>query len=292
MSEEKKENLIEVEGKVVMFKYGCPVLDIHYSEQGAPQHYLNFKKHEVQELATIHEGDWVKVRAEKADDRKTIYVTEVLEHKKVEKATEKKPITEPEGAVKKTEKPKETEVVFEEKMEAALAKKSAEIAPFIHMLVPVDKIVDTFEKIKQIKARVLEEKDFLYVDKDGKFHKEKPSTGAVEEYIKKTGWQKFGLAFSLDFEPLSKMKHVGRDKHGEYYVWTYRYKISHPSGKFVITEGSCSSRDSFFGKKYGEIVEPTESNIMHTAQTVCINRGVSILLGGGVSAEEMMKQRE
>lgn len=94
------EETVEVEGKVVMFKYGCPVLDIHYSGQGTPQHYLNFKKHKIS-LKDIQEGDWIKVKAEKVEDRKTLDVTEVLEHKKAEK---EKPIAEPEQVVEKIEK--------------------------------------------------------------------------------------------------------------------------------------------------------------------------------------------
>jgi len=250
--------------------------------------YLSFK--EVPTLAeNLESGDFVAVEGKQSGGSgKTLYVKRLIQHRKGKKE-------------EKEEKLKEAEVE-EQIVEGQLTgfkvrgivpeKPTLEVSPFVHPIVSVEKIVGAFDKFRELKAKILEDDDYMYIDKAGNWYDGKPNKEVVGQYIKKTGWQKLALALSLDIEFMGREKHFGTDKHGKYYVWTYRYRISHPSGKYVITEGSCSSRDSFFGKRHGEIIDPNESDIMHTAQTVTINRGVAILIGGGVSAEEMMRQQK
>ncbi|MBU0959005.1 MAG: hypothetical protein KKB31_03595 [Nanoarchaeota archaeon] len=238
----------------------------------------------------IEEGDFVKAKAAAQKGAKTHHIKELVEHKKGERTP-----TIPQGdngAEEASEEPKEVvaEVVSSIKTLTPVHRIEG-IEPFVYPIVDVDKIVNAFAKFKEIKTKVLEDEDFSYIDKTGKWSKEKPK-GEANQYIEKTGWQKIALAFSLDIELVSKEKAFGTDKNGKYYVWSYIYRISHPSGKFVITEGSCSSRDPFFSKSRGSIVDPNESDIQHTAQTVCINRGVSIMVGGGVSADEIRRGRD
>jgi hypothetical protein len=239
-------------------------------------------------------GDFIKVEAMCMEGANTHHTEKLIKHKKGERI----PVdtSKENGAEKASEgatEPKEVEaeIVTPIKNQLAPVQRIEDIEPFVYPIVEVEKVVNAFAKFKEIKTKVLQPEDFCFIDKAGKWSKEKPK-GEASEYIEKTGWQKIALAFSLDIELISKEKSFGTDNEGKYYVWSYTYRISHPSGKFVITEGSCSSRDPFFSKSHGRDVIPNESDIKHTAQTVCINRGVSIMVGGGVTADEIRRGRD
>ncbi len=267
------------------------------SVQLGGKQWLVFKKAEGElrkKYDEIENGDYVKAEAEAQKGKRTHHIKKLIEHKKgdrpppeqKEPANQEEPAKPPQEAIKEGK----VEIVEVSKMLAPVPV-VAGVDPFVAPLVDVEKVVNCFNKFKEIKAKVLQPEDFSYIDKAGKWHKKNPD-GEASEYIEKTGWQKIALAFSLTIEFVCKEKAVGRDNQGQYYVWSYIYRISHPCGNFVTTEGSCSSRDPFFGKSKGRIVDPNESDIIHTAQTVAVNRGVSMLVGGGVTADEMRRGRD
>ena len=144
------------------------------------------------------------------------------------------------------------------------------------------------ELFQDLKRKLLDPRvDILYIGPDGRPVTYAKRKEASAEYIKRSGWRKFGLAFNLNIHVLEMWKDWEEDSHGKYYVWNARVRVEHPAGKFVESIGVCSSRDPFFAKRGDRYIEPDEKNIKLKAQTVGINRGISDLIGGGVmSAEE------
>jgi len=67
-----------------------------------------------------------------------------------------------------------------------------------------------------------------------------------------------------------------KDGKGEYYVWIFTVRVTHPSGHFKTSTGACSSRDKFFSAK-GKT--PDEANIIAKAETSAFNRAILDLLG-------------
>ena len=139
-----------------------------------------------------------------------------------------------------------------------------------------------FKMFDVAKAELLRDSDVLWFGKSGA--PVAKGAGGAKPYLLKSAWRRMARFFglSIDIE--------GRDKleSGDHYMWTYRYRITHPCGAYVVSEGVCSSLDQFFtsgGRKKAD-----EADIMLKAQTVAINRGISDLLGSGeVSADEMLK---
>jgi hypothetical protein len=136
----------------------------------------------------------------------------------------------------------------------------------------IDEILASAESLEDLRARLLGEEDYLYLDGEGRpTSKEKASRWR----IRKRGWRKLAYACGLDFIILSKDRRVVADEEGEYFIWTYRVLVADPrSGRFVEAEGACSSRDPLLTSE-----KVSETGVMHRAQTAAINRGVSDLLG-------------
>ena len=156
---------------------------------------------------------------------------------------------------------------------------------FLQASVSIDEAVNAFELYEQAKAKLLKPSDILWIGENG-LPVPAESKGA-NPYITKSGWRKLGRFFGLSTEVLSREKIWTTDENNKkYYIWSYRVKVSHQCGAFVITEGVCTSKDKFFTKGGRKIAN--EQNVMLKAQTVAINRGISDLLGSGeVSSEEM-----
>lgn len=153
---------------------------------------------------------------------------------------------------------------------------------FMSPVATLDEAFHAFEMFDRAKERLLRDWDVVWFGKAGK--PVAKGTPDAKPYLLKSAWRRMARFFGLmiDIE--------GREKigDGEDYIWTYRYRITHPRGAYVVSEGVCSSKDSFFTK--GGRVTADEADVMLKAQTVAINRGVSDLLGSGeVSGEEMMK---
>ncbi|MEE9174057.1 MAG: hypothetical protein V3U30_03665 [Thermoplasmata archaeon] len=149
------------------------------------------------------------------------------------------------------------------------------------------------ELFQDLKRKLLDPRvDILYIGSDGKPVSHAKRKEASVEYIKRSGWRKFGLAFNLNIHVLEMWKDWEEDSHGKYYVWNARVRVEHPAGKYVESIGVCSSRDPFFAKRGDRYIEPDEKNIKLKSETVGINRGISDLIGGGVmSAEETEGRR-
>lgn len=153
---------------------------------------------------------------------------------------------------------------------------------FMSPVATLDEAFQAFEMFDRAKERLLRDQDVLWFGKGGK----PVSKGApdAKPYLLKSAWRRMARFFGLSIDV------EGREKIGEgdNYIWVYRYRITHPCGAYVVSEGVCSSKDSFFTK--GGRGAADEADVMLKAQTVAINRGVSDLLGSGeVSGEEMIK---
>ncbi len=144
------------------------------------------------------------------------------------------------------------------------------------------------ELFQDLKRKLLDPRvDILYIGSNGRPVAYAERKAASTEYIKRSGWRKFALAFNLNIHVIEMEKDWEEDTRGKYYVWNARVRVEHPAGKYVESIGVCSSRDPFFAKRGDRYIEPDEKNIKLKAQTVGINRGISDLIGGGVmSAEE------
>lgn len=153
---------------------------------------------------------------------------------------------------------------------------------FMSPAATLDEAIQAFEMFDTAKARLLRDQDVLWFGKSGA--PAAKGTPGAKPYLLKSAWRRMARFFGLSID------FVGREKivEGDGYIWTYLYRITHPCGAYVVSEGVCSSKDSFFTK--GGRVAADEADVMLKAQTVAINRGVSDLLGSGeVSGEEMMR---
>jgi hypothetical protein len=153
---------------------------------------------------------------------------------------------------------------------------------FMSPAATLDEAFHAFEMFDKAKERLLRDRDVVWFGKSGA--PVKKGTPDAKPYLLKSAWRRMARFFGLSIDV------EGREKVGESddYIWVYRYRITHPCGAYVVSEGVCSSKDSFFTK--GGRVQADEADVMLKAQTVAINRGVSDLLGSGeVSGEEMMK---
>ena len=154
---------------------------------------------------------------------------------------------------------------------------------FMSPAATLDEAFDAFEMFEKAKARLLRDEDVLWFGKGGS--PVKKGTPDAKPYLLKSAWRRMARFFGLSIDIEGKEK-LGT---GDGYIWTYRYRITHPCGAYVVSEGVCSSNDGFFTK--GGRSKADEADVMLKAQTVAINRGVSDLLGSGeVSAEEMRKE--
>ena len=154
---------------------------------------------------------------------------------------------------------------------------------FMSPAATLDEAFQAFEMFDKAKERLLRDQDVVWFGKAGK--PVAKGTPDANPYLLKSAWRRMARFFGLTIEFVERVK---MKDEGDDYVWIYRYRICHPCGAYVESEGVCSSKDSFFtsgGKKRAD-----EADIMLKAQTVAINRGVSDLLGSGeVSGEEMNK---
>jgi len=121
-----------------------------------------------------------------------------------------------------------------------------------------------------------------------------------KDYLLKSAWRKLAFCTRISVKLIGKGEKIyGRDKSGEYYIWTFKAKAVDRDGREVISSGSCSSRDPFFARKDGKLRpsdEINESDIYNTAVSNAISRAISDLIGfGKVPGEEMrgkMKTKE
>lgn len=153
---------------------------------------------------------------------------------------------------------------------------------FMSPAATLDEAFQAFEMFDKAKERLLRDQDVVWFGKAGA--PVKKGTPDAKPYLLKSAWRRMARFFGLSIDV------EGREKIGEGddYIWAYRYRITHPCGAYVVSEGVCSSKDSFFTK--GGRVKADEADVMLKAMTVAINRGVSDLLGSGeVSGEEMIK---
>ena len=151
--------------------------------------------------------------------------------------------------------------------------------------------VEHFQRFQRLKQAVLTDRDYIFIGKDGKPCEKE---NKVAEYIKKSGWRKIALLFNITIELQGTQGFKGVDRDGDWHGISIRVKAIAPNGRFVEAEGTCTTRNPFFCKRWGpdkttyEWIDTDESNLIKTAQTVAINRAISDLVGSGeLSAEEV-----
>jgi len=154
----------------------------------------------------------------------------------------------------------------------------------IIMPLSVEEYEGFYNKYQELKERILSDDDYMYFGKDGR----PTEKGKGMPYLKKEGWRKISLGMNMSCGIVSRRRITGEDSRGKYFGWLYHVRVVAPNGRCQDAEGCCTSRNPFFSKKHGKFVDPKEEDIIHTAQTRGFNRGISDLVGGGLSAEEMV----
>ena len=188
---------------------------------------------------------------------------------------------DPEKLVKGEPKEEHTQAIVP-RVEDAMPRPNIE-SPIITPL-SVEEYEGFYNKYQELKERILTDDDYMYFGKDGR-----PTTkGNGVPYLKKEGWRKVSLGMNLSCGIIGRRKITGEDSRGKYFGWLYHVRVVAPNGRCQDAEGCCTSRNPFFSKKHGKFVDPKEEDIIHTAQTRGFNRGISDLVGGGLSAEEMV----
>jgi len=158
---------------------------------------------------------------------------------------------------------------------------------FLAPATTIQNALETFNMFENAKTKLLNQNDVLWIGRDGR-----PSTPGKggKPHIKRSGWRKMARFFGLNCTIINREKIKSRDSEGEFYLWMYTVRATHPNGCHYDGEGIATSRDPFFSKKGGVRIEPNEANIMMKAQTIAFNRAISDLLGSGeVSADEMVE---
>jgi hypothetical protein len=98
-----------------------------------------------------------------------------------------------------------------------------------------------------------------------------------KNFIKKSGWRKLALVFSISDQIMESSKLVREDGS---FLWTFRVRASAPNGRFTEAVGSCDSRERNFAH--------VEHDVYATAHTRAKSRAISDLIGAGeISAEEL-----
>ncbi len=153
----------------------------------------------------------------------------------------------------------------------------------VRPIASVDAIVEAFDRLQEIKRRLLVKDDF--VDIGGK------------PVIRKSGLRKIKAAFGLDQKLLSEERR-DLDEAGEF-EYTAHVVVTAPNGTFVEAKSSCSTIEPF-GIRQKEstrklIKDPNRKVVPEMivfavrgmAQTRAYNRAISDLIGGiDTSAEE------
>lgn len=156
------------------------------------------------------------------------------------------------------------------------------ITPQTGLVAPVcsvEESVRIFKEFEQAKSKILTGNDVLWIGDDGRPTIE----GQGKPYIKRSGWRKLARFFGLSWD-IEDIKKLAMENGG--YMYKVRVKVWHPAGASVISEGVTTSKNPFFSK--GGRKEPDEGDILMTATTVAVNRGITDILGGGeVSGEEV-----
>jgi len=82
-----------------------------------------------------------------------------------------------------------------------------------------------------------------------------------KDYLLKSAWRKLAFCTRISVKLIGKGEKIyGRDKSGEYYIWTFKAKAVDRDGREVISSGSCSSRDPFFARKDDKLRAGDEIN--------------------------------
>lgn len=154
----------------------------------------------------------------------------------------------------------------------------------VRPIASVDSIVEAFDKLQEIKRRVLVKDDFVNI--------------GGKDVIRKSGLRKIKVAFGLDQKLLSEERRELNEE-GEYEYTAY-VVVTAPNGTFVEAKSSCSTIEPF-GIRQKEstrklIKDPNRPvkpemivfAVRGMAQTRAYNRAISDLIGGiDTSAEEL-----
>lgn len=161
---------------------------------------------------------------------------------------------------------------------------SVVVGGFMSPAASIDEAVNAFCMFDEAKKKLLRNEDVLWFGTGGK--PVPANTQGAKPYLLKSAWRRMARFFGLSIEIMGRER-LETGSGG--YLWVYKYRISHPCGAFVESEGVCTSKDSFFTK--GGKRAADEADVMLKAQSVAINRGVSDLLGSGeVSADELLRE--
>jgi len=110
-----------------------------------------------------------------------------------------------------------------------------------------------------------------------------------EPYMEVTGAEKVA-EIGVRWYSITRRKMTDEDDEGRYYIWITEgtFEIA---GRTIEAVGTCSSRDSFFGKRHGERLQESQidqTNLIKTSYSNAVVNGVTRLLGlRSVSIEEL-----
>lgn len=124
-----------------------------------------------------------------------------------------------------------------------------------------NEIVEAWDKYTELKSKLLSATDYQLI--------------SGKQFIKKSGWRKLQTAFGISDELIKEEK----KESGKQFTYEVTVKLISPNGRFSFGIGSCSSTERNFAHP--------EHDVRSTAHTRAKNRGISDLIGGEVSAEEI-----
>ena len=127
------------------------------------------------------------------------------------------------------------------------------------------------ERYRDLTAAILDVEDYQ-------------SAGGDRRFIKRSGWQKIGRAYSISTEILTRT--AERDEDGKIVRADATARASAPDGRFADGDGACSITEDRFVRRAGRA--KADHDVQATAVTRAKNRAIADLVGfGAVSAEEL-----
>ena len=138
-------------------------------------------------------------------------------------------------------------------------------SPILEPIGSAERIKDALRRYTELRNQLLSKDDWQTIVVNGK----------KREVLKKSGFRKLAMAFSLSTEIVRETR---RDFE-KYFVYEITCKAIAPNGRYATACASCASDEQEFSH--------VENDTRAIGQTRATNRAIADLLGEGVSAEEM-----
>lgn len=136
------------------------------------------------------------------------------------------------------------------------------------MIKEAEQFAAAFRRLRQVAVGMTKPGD--WIDMGGK------------PYLQAPGAERIIAVFGISVTDVTKEKTFDDDADGQYYTWTYSGTFSLKNGTSIRVDGTCSSRNKFFGVKNSEfkaMEDVDQENIKRAAYSKMYTVGIGKILG-------------